>query len=137
MSQYYAIKRFLRHRSFRFLFFCLISFAILNIVLFLSTGKVYSGQATLSWDPPTTNGAASTMYPIQYRLSVQKKPRVTPTRRNAPKAIKYQFLAIVHFRLHGLQVGIVTKCEIVVVTGPLVIEPELSVNSFTNVGVFS
>jgi hypothetical protein len=55
MSLYYALTRFLKHRSFRFLFFCLISFAILNLALFLSAGKVYSGQATLSWDAPTTN----------------------------------------------------------------------------------
>ncbi|MEW6417445.1 MAG: DNRLRE domain-containing protein [Nitrospirota bacterium] len=55
MSQYYNLIKFSKHNFSRFLFYCFASFAILNLVLFLSAGKVYSGQATLSWDPPTTN----------------------------------------------------------------------------------
>ncbi|MEW6417446.1 MAG: Ser-Thr-rich GPI-anchored membrane family protein [Nitrospirota bacterium] len=55
MSQYYKLTKLSKHRFSRFLFYCFASFAILNLVLFLSAGKVYSGQATLSWDPPTTN----------------------------------------------------------------------------------
>jgi hypothetical protein len=55
MSQYYNLTKFSKHRFSRFLFCCFTSFAILNLVLFLYAGKVYSGLATLSWDPPTTN----------------------------------------------------------------------------------
>jgi len=33
----------------------LLTLLALSLVLFLSAGKAYSGQATLSWDPPTTN----------------------------------------------------------------------------------
>jgi hypothetical protein len=65
MSQYYALTRFLKHRSSCFLFFYLISFAVLNVSLFLSAGKAYSGQATLFWDAPTTNADGTPLTDIE------------------------------------------------------------------------
>ena len=51
MSQYSALRRFIKHRSSLFIVY----FAVLNLILLLSAAKVYSSQATLSWDAPTTN----------------------------------------------------------------------------------
>ncbi len=74
MSQYYNLTKFLKHEFSRFLFFCFVSFVFLNLLFFISAGKVYSGQATLSWDPPTTNADGTPLtdlagYKIYYGTS--------------------------------------------------------------------
>ncbi len=55
MLKSYISKKFRKTLSAHYLFFCLISFVLLNGIFFLSAGDTYAGQAILSWNVPTTN----------------------------------------------------------------------------------